>query len=122
MTRPHAFPALLSLLLLTTVSAGAQTAAPDSSIVEVTGIAPNDLLNIRANASVGGLVIARFENGARFLNLGCADVSGVSWCKVQSVDDPRIMGWTAARYLIEATTGGIEEMPSTEGDNEGAAQ
>ncbi|RFC67549.1 MULTISPECIES: SH3 domain-containing protein [Mesorhizobium] len=105
----------LSFLILAFLPfpAGAQDAASvsDVPVVEVTGVAPNDLLNLRATASAGGLIIARFENGAMLNNLGCADVNGINWCKVQYVDDPKLQGWAPARYLLDPATAGIQDAP-----------
>jgi hypothetical protein len=99
------------LIASISAAAPANAAQDDAPVVEVMGIAPNDLLNIRATASAGGLVIARFENGAALKNLGCSDVNGAVWCKVQSVDDPRIMGWAAQRYLFDPDALPPEEAP-----------
>ena len=94
-------PFLIVIALVSAAPTRAEQALPQSQAVEVTGIAPGDLLNIRATATAGGLLIARFENGAILNNLGCTDVEGTAWCKVQSADDPKIIGWAAARYLLD---------------------
>ncbi|MGC4026341.1 MAG: hypothetical protein QM744_15040 [Mesorhizobium sp.] len=114
MTHSRALPFLFLAFL--PFPAGAQDAANVASIpvVEVTGVAPNDLLNLRATASAGGLIIARFENGAMMNNLGCADVNGIYWCKVQYVDDPKLQGWAPARYLLDPATAGIQDAPLDE--------
>lgn len=70
--------------------------APFISIV--TGLAPDDLLNVRARPSPIGKTEARLAAGASVRNLGCSDVDGHSWCKVES-DNPKASGWTPARYL-----------------------
>jgi hypothetical protein len=64
----------------------------------VTGLAPDDLLNVRAKPSPVGKTEARLAAGASVRNLGCGDVDGHSWCKVES-DNPKASGWTPARYL-----------------------
>jgi len=114
MTHLRALPFLILAFLPS--AAGAQDAAnlADIPVFEVGGIAPTDLLNLRATASAGGLIIARFENGAMLNNLGCAAVNDVEWCKVQYVDDPKLMGWAPARYLLDPATAGIQDMPMEE--------
>ncbi len=66
----------------------------------VTGLAPDDMLNVRATASPIGRLQARLPNGSSVKNLGCNDVNGHQWCKVEDVDNPKVSGWAPARYLI----------------------
>ena len=66
----------------------------------VTGLAPDDMLNVRATASPIGTVQTRLPNGSSVKNLGCNDVNGHQWCKVEDVDNPKVSGWAPARYLI----------------------
>ncbi|MCO5065189.1 MAG: SH3 domain-containing protein [Rhizobiaceae bacterium] len=122
MTHLRALPFLIPALL--PVAAGAQDAGnmTEIPVFEVGGVAPSDLLNMRATASAGGLIIARFENGAMLKNLGCSDVQGTNWCKVQYVDDPKLMGWAPARYLLDPATAGIEEPDPAEGEAQEPAQ
>ncbi|QKC95450.1 SH3 domain-containing protein [Mesorhizobium sp. NZP2298] len=71
--------------------------APFISIV--TGLAPDDLLNIRAKPSAIGKTETRLAAGASVRNLGCNDIDGHPWCKVVS-DNPKATGWAPARYLV----------------------
>ncbi|UCI09438.1 SH3 domain-containing protein [Mesorhizobium sp. B1-1-8] len=73
--------------------------APGTIISIVSGLAPDDLLNIRATASAMGKVAVRLPNGAAVKNLGCNVVNGYPWCKVEDTQDARIVGWAPARYL-----------------------
>lgn len=66
----------------------------------VSGLAPDDMLNVRATASPIGRLQARLPNGSSVKNLGCNDVNGHQWCKVEDVDNPKVGGWAPARYLI----------------------
>jgi hypothetical protein len=91
-----ATPALLTAVLLAALPATAEE-APVFSIV--TGLAPDDLLNIRATASAIGKVEARLPSGTSVKNLGCGDVNGYPWCKVEQIDNPQVSGWAPARYL-----------------------
>ncbi|WP_027143254.1 SH3 domain-containing protein [Mesorhizobium sp. WSM3626] len=71
--------------------------APFISVV--TGLAPDDLLNVRAKPSAIGKTEARLAAGASVRNLGCNDIDGHPWCKVES-DNPKASGWAPARYLV----------------------
>lgn len=63
------------------------------------GLAPDDLLNIRATASASGKVAARLPNGVAVKNFGCKTVNNYPWCKVEDTQDAHITGWAPARYL-----------------------
>lgn len=84
--------------------------ASEPAYFEVTGVADNDLLNIRATASAAGMVIGRLMNGARVKNLGCSEVKGNRWCKIEDMLDRKVAGWTPARYLIETSADSAEAM------------
>ncbi|WP_246675453.1 SH3 domain-containing protein [Mesorhizobium sp. B2-3-4] len=71
--------------------------APFISIV--TGLAPDDLLNVRAKPSPLGKTETRLAAGASVRNLGCNEIEGHPWCKVES-DNPKANGWAPARYLV----------------------
>jgi len=83
----------------------------DPPYFEIVGVADNDLLNLRATASAGGMIIGRLQNGARVKNLGCSEVKSYRWCKVVDLFDPKVAGWAAARYLVE-TAVDPAELPS----------
>lgn len=74
-------------------------ASPEFYVVD--GIAPGDELNIRATASATGMIVGRLPNGTMLQNLGCSDVNNVRWCKVADTQSTRLVGWAAARYLME---------------------
>lgn len=72
----------------------------EAEVVEVHGLAADDMLNLRATASPGGMLIARVAVGTLLRNHGCTDVAGNEWCKVSQMDNGSVMGWAAARYLL----------------------
>ncbi|CAN7397556.1 SH3 domain-containing protein [Mesorhizobium sp. LjRoot246] len=74
--------------------------APDLVISIVTGLAPDDLLKIRSTASPVAKVEAQLTSGDRVTNLGCNDINGYKWCKVESTGKEKLSGWAPARYLI----------------------
>ncbi|AZO44719.1 SH3 domain-containing protein [Mesorhizobium sp. M7D.F.Ca.US.005.01.1.1] len=88
--------------------------APELVISIVTGLAPDDLLNLRTKPSPIGKTETRLASGARVKNLGCNDIDGHQWCKVES-DDPKASGWAPARYLIP-----LNPAPYVEGETKPA--
>lgn len=92
--------------------AGGQAA--DEAVAIVSGLAPGDLLNIRAAASPVGQVRTRLPNGAAVRNSGCGEFNGYQWCKVQVIDQPDISGWAPARYLMSVNPDGstTAELPT----------
>ena len=85
--------------LLTVLAAAVPAHAEDTPFISiVTGLAPDDLLNVRAKPSAIGKTETRLAAGASVRNLGCNDIDGHPWCKVES-DNPKATGWAPARYL-----------------------
>ncbi|MXN64097.1 SH3 domain-containing protein [Stappia sp. GBMRC 2046] len=70
---------------------------------EVTGVASNDTLNMRAGPGTANRVIAQFPNRSILQNLGCEMHDGQRWCSVAAADRPDLRGWVAGRYLREAS-------------------
>lgn len=89
---------LAAPVLLSALPAWAED-APGPIVSIIGGLAPDDLLNIRATASPGGKVTARLPNGAAVKNFGCNVVNGYPWCKVEDTQGAHIAGWAPARYL-----------------------
>nr|WP_244440093.1 SH3 domain-containing protein [Mesorhizobium metallidurans] len=88
--------------------------AQEAQVVSiVTGLAPEDLLNIRAKPSPGGKVQTRLPNGSSLNNLGCNDVNGHQWCKVAVTDNPQMIGWAPARYLSSTNPQPVTDMETT---------
>ena len=85
-------------LLLAALPALAED-APGTIISIIGGLAPDDLLNIRATASPSGKVAARLPNGVAVKNFGCNLVNGHPWCKIEDTQEAHITGWAPARYL-----------------------
>lgn len=77
----------------------------NTSFFIVDGLGGYDSLNIRAEASLSGRVVARAPNGTRLTNGGCFASGGMTWC---AVADPagRFTGYASARYLVEERQAG----------------
>lgn len=88
---------IVAPLLLAALPSRAEEAAMIVSIV--TNLAPGDLLNVRATPSPIGKTEARLPSGSSLKNLGCNDVNGHRWCKVEAMDNSQMSGWAPARYL-----------------------
>ncbi|MES0002166.1 SH3 domain-containing protein [Mesorhizobium sp. M0051] len=88
--------------------------APDLVFSIVTGLAPDDLLNLRTKPSPVGKTETRLASGARVKNLGCNDIDGHQWCKVET-DDAKASGWAPARYLVP-----LNPAPFVEGETKPA--
>jgi hypothetical protein len=73
---------------------------PELVISVVTGLAPDDLLKVRTTASPVATVEARLSSGDMVTNLGCNDINGYKWCKIESTGKEKLSGWAPARYLI----------------------
>jgi hypothetical protein len=67
---------------------------------EVTGVATNDTLNMRAEPTGKAQVLARFANGVILANRGCRETSGQRWCRV-AIPQTGEEGWVFGRYLRE---------------------
>jgi hypothetical protein len=94
------FPAQVLTFGLATVLLHPAGVRAGEALAIVTGLAPGDLLNVRADASPAGHVKVRLGNGAAVKNSGCSDFNGYSWCKVEVVNQPGSEGWVPARYLL----------------------
>ncbi len=100
---PAAICALWTLVWLSPVAAQEEAGGqPLPDVVVVDSVAPGDLLNIRATASATGIVLGQLPNGAPLRTRGCDEVNGYKWCKVSSLEDRQLEGWTPARYLRPA--------------------
>lgn len=113
MRRTITLPKTLHLLiavpfLLAALPAKAEE-QPAPVVSYVSGLAPDDLLNIRATPSAIGKTEARLPVGVPLKNFGCADVNGNPWCKVEEVDNPQVRGWAPARYLNPASVVALTE-------------
>jgi len=101
---------LAPLAVLAALLAGPAAAAPDFAdglmggpdVWEVTGVAADDALNLRAAPSAQAPILARFANGTRLTNKGCTLNKGQRWCRVAPRGAAAPDGWVNGRYLREA--------------------
>src|SRR6185312_12830104 len=87
-----ALPALIAAPFLLAALPARTEETPDPVVSYVSGLAPDDLLNVRATPSPIGKTEARLPVGSPLKNFGCADINGNPWCKVEEVDNPQVRG------------------------------
>ncbi|MGD9786031.1 MAG: SH3 domain-containing protein [Hyphomicrobiaceae bacterium] len=73
---------------------------------EVTGVPPNDTLNVRTGAGTGHEIVGQLANGDRVANRGCKMVGNSRWCRVESKGEMSFTGWVKGSYLREAAAPG----------------
>jgi len=91
------------------------TQASGSGIVQVTGLAGNDLLNVRSGPGTNFRVIGALSNGTRVKQLECAAVGSSRWCQIEMMTDMRERGWVNARYLTGGVAAQLPETPPAAG-------
>jgi hypothetical protein len=65
----------------------------------VTGVAADDVLNVRSGPGTSHRIVGALGNGDRVRNLGCESHGDSSWCEIEMMTDMRERGWVNARYL-----------------------
>ena len=70
-----------------------------SGMVRVTGVASNDVLNVRSGPGVNNSIVGALGNGDRVRKLRCEHHGGSQWCEIEMQTDMRERGWVNARYL-----------------------
>jgi len=84
-----------------------QRPTPDDSLAggpdvwQVTGLKPNERLNIRSMPSAQSRVLGTLRNGDPARNLGCRIDGSTRWCKIRTFSAPNITGYVNGRYLRE---------------------
>lgn len=78
-------------------SQGAMSGSGDT--MRVTGVASNDVLNVRSGPGTGNPIMGALANGDSVRVLGCEDVGSSRWCEIEMMTDMRERGWVNARYL-----------------------
>jgi uncharacterized protein YraI len=68
-------------------------------LVQVRGLAPNDVLNVRSGPGTAFQVIGALANGTTVRRLRCQSVGTAQWCEIQQLTDMRELGWVNGRYL-----------------------
>lgn len=103
---PHLVPALslvfaLGVTLPATASDFADGLMGGPDVWEVRGLEPGHELELHAGPSSRDSVLARFANGARLTNMGCAMKDDERWCQVAPREGGKPTGWVQGRFLRE---------------------
>lgn len=89
-----------AILAATVFTFHAGRAQEPSGMAAVSGLAMNDLLNVREKASPLGKTLGRLENGALVTKFECEMVNDYEWCRIAAVDAADVKGWAPSRYLL----------------------
>lgn len=105
---------LLSVIALLTIPASAQQPqvipAPeigggglmtDSYLWHVRGLPSGQRLPVYSGAGPNFRIIHALDEGTPLERLSCRDSRGGYWCRIATVDLPRISGWVDGRFLLE---------------------
>ncbi|WP_246780398.1 SH3 domain-containing protein [Rhizobium sp. AQ_MP] len=73
----------------------------DSYLWHVRGLPPGQRLPVYSGAGPNFRIIHALDEGTPIERLSCRDSRGGYWCRVATVDLPRIWGWVDGRFLLE---------------------
>jgi uncharacterized protein YgiM (DUF1202 family) len=86
-----------------------------STVVEVTGIRGNDVLNVRGGPGNDYRIIGALSNGTKVRRLNCQDQGNSTWCQIEMITDMRERGWVNARFLSSGSVTQLPEKPPQAG-------
>ncbi|HUV67569.1 MAG TPA: SH3 domain-containing protein [Sedimentisphaerales bacterium] len=70
-----------------------------SDLMQVTGVAANDVLNVRNGPGANYRIVGALGNGDTVRNLGCEAHGNSRWCEIEMMTDMRERGWVNGRFL-----------------------
>jgi len=73
----------------------------DTYLWHVRGLPPGQRLPVYSGAGPNFRIIHALDEGTPIERLSCRDSRGGYWCRVATVDLPRISGWVDGRFLLE---------------------
>jgi hypothetical protein len=68
-------------------------------VTHVTGVAADDVLNVRSGPGINHGIVGALGNGDQVRKLGCESHGNARWCQIEMMTDMRERGWVNARYL-----------------------
>lgn len=77
---------------------------PDPYLWHVTGLKPGQQLPVLSGAGPNFRIIHALTEGTPVDMQNCMESRGGYWCRIATVDRPRISGWVDGRYVLK--TGG----------------
>ena len=80
---------------------GGASSTPRGSghVTHVTGVAADDVLNVRSGPGTNYRIVGALGNGSQVRKLGCQSHGNSSWCEIEMMTDMHERGWVNARYL-----------------------
>lgn len=78
---------------------GSAASGGGGTMMRVTGVPANDVLNVRSGPGTGNRIVGALTNGDNVRMLGCQNVGAARWCEIEMQSDMRERGWVNARYL-----------------------
>lgn len=93
---------------------GENSPSGGGDLMRVSGIAANDVLNVRGGPGTNYGVVGALANGAIVRNLRCEMQGSARWCEVEMMTDMRERGWVNARYLVGGAATQLPSDPSVE--------
>jgi hypothetical protein len=63
-------------------------------------------INLRVSPSSAAQVLGSVSGGTVLRNLGCRMAEGRRWCKVETLNAPRLSAWSAGEFLRESSYAG----------------
>ncbi|MFZ7093876.1 SH3 domain-containing protein, partial [Primorskyibacter sp. 2E233] len=88
---------------------GGNNTGGSSNVVGVTGVASNDVLNVRGGPGTKYKIVGALANGDQVRKLRCEKHGSSTWCEIEMMTDMHERGWVNARYL---TGGSATHLPS----------
>jgi len=73
-------------------------------VTHVTGVAANDVLNVRSGPGTNDRIVGALGNGDQVRNLGCQSHGSSRWCQIEMMTDMHERGWVNTRYLKTPVT------------------
>jgi len=91
--------------------AGAAPPPASGPVVMVTGVAANDVLNVRAGPGTNHAIVGALGNRTQVRQLDCQSRGQSRWCQIEMMTDMRERGWVNARFLT-GQSGQATQLPS----------
>jgi len=93
------------ILFVLTCTLGIIVSASAQDLVQVTGVAPGDVLNVRSGPGTDYRIVGALSNGSSVDRLRCEGQRRSRWCEIEMRSDMRERGWVNTRYLQQGAAG-----------------
>jgi uncharacterized protein YraI len=83
-------------------------------MVQVTGVASNDVLNVHSGPGTGFRIVGALSNGTTVREIQCQPVGAARWCEIEMQSDMRERGWVNARFLTRGQATNLPSPPTSQ--------